>query len=289
MGGNPLLTQRSHGTNIQPSNVDSDLTSPTASCRRVPPADHRIGRMLQRRIINGPIIQMKHAFLPSLALFLALASASLHSHAQEAKHNYAQWEPAIAAFVKQDASAPPPKGALLFIGSSTIARWGTLAADFPGTAVINRGFGGSEILDCTYFADQIVIPYAPRMVLLRSGVNDIHAGRTAKQVFEDYKAFGEKVHASLPDTKIVFISLSASIDRWKEAEEGYALSAMAKQYAAEHPGFGYIETKDIVLDANGQPRPELFAADTLHLSQAGYRLLTERVQAYLKQERQAQK
>ena len=34
--------------------------------------------------------------------------------------------------------------------------------DFPNHKVINRGFGGSEILDCTHFADRIIFPYEPR-------------------------------------------------------------------------------------------------------------------------------
>jgi lysophospholipase L1-like esterase len=33
----------------------------------------------------------------------------------------------------------------------------------------------------------------------------------------------------------------------------------------------------MVTDAKGNPRPELFAADALHLSEAGYKLLAERV------------
>ena len=53
------------------------------------------------------------------------------------------WEPEIAAFDAADRRNPPPRAAILFIGSSTIRLWKTLAQDFPDHKVINRGFGGS--------------------------------------------------------------------------------------------------------------------------------------------------
>jgi hypothetical protein len=68
----------------------------------------------------------------------------------------------ISAFEAQDKGQPAPKGALLFIGSSTIVRWKTLAQDYPEHKSINRGFGGSQIVDSTQFADRVIIPYAPR-------------------------------------------------------------------------------------------------------------------------------
>ena len=43
----------------------------------------------------------------------------------------------------------------------------------------------------------------------------------------------------------------------------------------------YIETYSLPLGADGQPRPELFVADKLHLNAAGYKLLAERVRPYL--------
>ena len=62
---------------------------------------------------------------------------------------FAKWEKEIGAFEAADRTNPPPKGALLFIGSSTIRMWKTLAQDLPGHTTINRGFGGSQIVDST--------------------------------------------------------------------------------------------------------------------------------------------
>ncbi|MBN1854589.1 MAG: hypothetical protein JW829_17795, partial [Pirellulales bacterium] len=59
-----------------------------------------------------------------------------------------QWEQEIRAFEALDRVRQPPQEAILFIGSSTIRRWETLAQDFPEHKVVNRGFGGCQIVDC---------------------------------------------------------------------------------------------------------------------------------------------
>ena len=201
--------------------------------------------------------------------------------AEQAEHNYAKWEKEIAAFERADAVTPPPKGALLFIGSSTIRLWATLAQDFPQHPVINRGFGGSQIVDATRFAPRIIFPYAPRAIYLRSGGNDLWAGKSAEQVFADFKEFVATVHAKLPDTDIIFISLSPSIARWKQADMTKDLNARVADYIKGKARLRYIETYDIALGPDGQPRPELFAKDKLHFSAEGYKLLAARVRADL--------
>ena len=179
-----------------------------------------------------------------------------------------------------DRTAPPPKNALLFVGSSTIVRWKTLQQDYPASPIINRGFGGNQIADSTHFADRMIFPYQPRMIFLRAGGNDIHSGKTPEQVFADFKAFVATVHAKLPKTEIVYISLSPSIARWDERDAGKKLNTLIADFVNRTPRLQYIETADLVLDATGAPRPELFVEDKLHFSPEGYKLLIERVRPY---------
>lgn len=197
------------------------------------------------------------------------------------KHDSARFEREIAAYEELDRTAPPPKNAVLFIGSSTIRRWKTLEDDFPDHQVINRGFGGSQIADATYFAERVIFPYKPRAIFLRSGPNDIHAGKSAEEVFGDFKAFVAKVHAKLPETTIVFIGLCPVPARWEERFANKALNEMVERYARVTPYVTYIEAYDDMLDEDGQPRPELLASDRLHFSPEGYRILADRVRPYL--------
>lgn len=199
------------------------------------------------------------------------------------RHDFARWEKAIAAYEAMDRTAAPPKGGILFIGSSTIRRWKTLEKDFPDHRVINRGFGGSHIVDATHFAERIIFPYQPRMIVLRAGGNDIHAGKSPQRVFDDYKAFVAKVHARLPGARIVYLSTNPTPARWAEREATRTLNAMIEEYACRRPYLSYIETWDMVLGSDGRPRPELFAPDRLHFSDEGYRLLADRVRPFLEE------
>ena len=213
--------------------------------------------------------------LTSLILFVFLSAD--FARAQNSNHNFDRWEKDIAAFEQSDKTQPPPTNGIEFIGSSTIQRWKTLEKDFPGFPVFNRGFGGSEIVDSTHFAARIIIPYAPRMVVLRCGGNDLWAGKTPEQVFADFKEFTTTVHARLPKTVVVYLSLSPSVSRWKQHEKEKELNRLVKEFIDKTPATQYLESYDIALGPNGEARPELFVADQLHFNEEGYKLLIQRV------------
>ncbi len=196
-------------------------------------------------------------------------------------HNFAQWEKEIAAFEKADRTNPPPKGGILFIGSSTIRLWKTLEEDYRGLPVLNRGFGGSEIADSTHFADRIVFPYAPKQIILRAGTNDLHNGRLPAEVAADFAEFVRTVRTRLPKAEILFLGGNATPSRWSENDKIQATNKQIRELAVEMPFVAFIDTYDIALTPTGQGRPELFVADRLHFNPDGYKLLAERVRPYL--------
>ena len=98
-----------------------------------------------------------------MILFLLIFTASQPTAAKEPGSQ--RWEREIRAFEAADSANPPPQEAILFIGSSTIRMWKTLAQDFPQYKVLNRGFGGCQIADCTCYADRIVADGKPRVEL----------------------------------------------------------------------------------------------------------------------------
>lgn len=192
-------------------------------------------------------------------------------------HDFAVWEKEMSAFERADEVKRPPQGAVLFIGSSTIRMWASLAQDFASVPVINRGFGGSEIMDATHFAPRVIFPYAPRAIYLRAGGNDLWRGREVEAVFADFKDFVASVHAKLPATDIIFISLSPSPSRWQQKDRERSLNQLIATFIQGKPHLRYIETFDLPLGPDGQPRPELFLADKLHFNAEGYKLLAAKV------------
>src|SRR5215831_17357466 len=105
-----------------------------------------------------------------------------------------KWEKDIAAFEAHDKATPPPQNEIVFVGSSSIRMWKTAEA-FPDLKILNRGFGGSEIADAVKYADRIILPHKPRIVVVFAGGNDINSGKTPEKVADDFKALVAKIHA----------------------------------------------------------------------------------------------
>jgi lysophospholipase L1-like esterase len=223
--------------------------------------------------------------IPLLALCFCLPAplqvAAAEPQPTAMKSPSLRWEKEIAAMEAADKTNPPAKGGVLFIGSSTIRMWSSLAKDFPQHKVINRGFGGSEIVDSTFFAPRLIFPLEPQVIFLRSGGNDIHNGKSPQQVFADYLAFVATVHAKLPKTQIIYLGLCPTIARIKEIPQGNQLNGLIQAYAATNPLLKIVDCADMTLGPDGQPRAELFLPDKLHLSKAGYELLVARTRAFM--------
>ena len=197
----------------------------------------------------------------------------------DAKEN--RWEPNIRAFEEKDKENPPPKKAVLFAGSSSIVGW-NLPKYFPGMKTVNRGFGGSQIADSTHFADRIILPHKPKIVVLYAGDNDIAGGKTPEQVAEDFQGFVKVVHDALPKTRIVFIAIKPSIARWNLIDAMRDANARIKAITEKDKRLAYVDIDTPMIGEDGKPRPELFKKDGLHLNHEGYVLWTGLVKPHLK-------
>lgn len=193
----------------------------------------------------------------------------------------AEWENDMQRFAAEDARSPPPRGGVVFTGSSSIRLWDTLAQDFPGVPVINRGFGGSELRDSTWYADRTIVRYAPRQVLIYAGDNDLNSGRSPQQLQADFIAFVERVRRDLPKAKIAYISTKPSPSRAQllpvQREANARIQAEARRL-----GVDYIDVFTPMLDASGQPNGTLFVEDRLHMNAAGYDIWQRVIAPYLK-------
>lgn len=225
----------------------------------------------------------KSSGLCPLTLILACGTAlavAAGDRDEAKKHNFARWEKAIAAFQKQDAESAPPEGGCLFVGSSSIRLW-PLQKSFPEAPVINRGFGGSQIIDSVHFCEQLVLKHKPHTVILYAGDNDVAAGKDARRVHADFRKFVATVHEKLPETRIAFIAIKPSIRRWNLADTMQAANKLIADDCAKDERLSYIDVWQPMLGDDGKPRPELFADDGLHLNRTGYALWNKLVQPYV--------
>ncbi len=206
-----------------------------------------------------------------LILFLSLCVPLL------AGADSTRWEKDIALFERLELTQMPPTGSALFVGSSSIRLWRTMPGDLAPSPVINRGFGGSTIADCTFFIPRIVTPLKPAVIFLYAGDNDIAAGKSPEQVLADFRAFVAGCRKGLPSTPIRYISIKPSPARWNLWEKSMKANALIKQYVSGQKGLGYIDVATPMLDQKGMVRGNLFLGDRLHMNTAGYRVWTSAI------------
>ncbi|WP_020606695.1 GDSL-type esterase/lipase family protein [Spirosoma spitsbergense] len=194
----------------------------------------------------------------------------------------APFENEIRAFEKADSATPPPRNPILFTGSSSIRFWSSLATDFPGKPVLNRGFGGSQLSDVMRYADRIIIPYHPKQIVIYAGENDIAAGQTGQQTFDRFVALFEYIRQKLPKVPVAFIAIKPSPSRRKYFAENDTANRLIKDYLAKQKKARFVDIRPVMLQPNGQPVPDLFRQDSLHMLPAGYERWTKVVKPYLK-------
>jgi lysophospholipase L1-like esterase len=190
------------------------------------------------------------------------------------------WAEAMRAFEQEDRKAAPAAAGVVFVGSSSIRLW-DLSRHFPNRPVINRGFGGSQIVDSVTHVSLLVTRHKPRTVIFYAGDNDIASGKTPRQVADDFKAFVDKVRAALPDTRIAFIGIKPSIQRWPLISKVREANTLIREYCDSDDALGYIDVDGPMLGWDGKPRKELFVEDGLHLSPKGYELWTVLVRPFV--------
>jgi lysophospholipase L1-like esterase len=213
------------------------------------------------------------------AIAVIVSGLALRVTAQTAE----KWDPAIQKFEEADKVSPPPQNGVLFIGASSIVRW-NLPEYFPelGAKAINRGFGGSQSVDAVRYVDRIVVPYHPRVVVYYAGDNDVEANIPATEIAHQFALFDQKVHAALPQTKIVYISIKPSIRRWKWIETIRSANAQVKEYCSKHPNLAFMDIEQQMLGPDGKPNPALLVEDGLHMTPAGYKVWTAALKPLLK-------
>lgn len=181
-----------------------------------------------------------------------------------------------------DGGRAVPAGAIVCAGSSSMRLWHpTLARDLAPLTVIPRGFGGSTMNDALHYLDRLVLRYRPRAVLLYEGDNDIAQGIAPERVADGFRALVGRVHASLPEARIYYLSIKPSIARWKLWPRMQEANRLIGKQCAADKRLTYIDVATVLLGPDGRPRKELLEDDGLHLNRAGYAAWREVVRPVL--------
>ena len=183
------------------------------------------------------------------------------------------FKPEIVQFQKSDSIVMPPKGQIVFAGSSSFTKWKDVAMYFPGYPIINRGFGGATLVDLIYYVDEAIIKYQPRQVFIYCGENDIADVDTVSPatVLNRFKTLHSILLKKLPrSTKIVFVSIKPSVARWHLESKFIEANKLIQAYISTQKNIQYLDVHSFMLDENKEVFKDIFIADKLHMNPKGY-------------------
>jgi lysophospholipase L1-like esterase len=218
----------------------------------------------------------------AVVVLTLLGAAAIFLHSMSGSgDDPAFFESEIRAYEDVDRQSAPEPGAIVFVGSSSIRFWSSLEEDFAPLRVLNRGFGGAHFIHVVHNTPRIVLPYAPRAVVVYAGDNDIGAGTSIEEVVAGYRKFVDLIHAELPTTAIYYLPIKPSKLRWGLWPQMSLANAEIEAIANSDPRLHYLDVATPLLGADGKPRDDVFRLDGLHLSAEGYTAWTEVVRPVL--------
>lgn len=226
-----------------------------------------------------------------LSVFLTVILGSIVLSCSSLPQKYADarqpWEAEVSQLLAKDAVESYPDDAILFVGSSSIRLWKTITEDMAPYIPIRRGYGGARFSDMIHFTDRLVSPHQAQAIVCfvaNDIAGDPNRDVSPKEVLKLFKYFVKQVREIRPNTPIFQIAITPTPSRWKIYPQTAEANRLMAEYCQKTDNLFFIDTADAYLDAEGQPRPELFLGDMLHQNRAGYDLWKELIKAALDKE-----
>ena len=200
-----------------------------------------------------------------------LSSCSLQK--RYSPESYAWALPEIKAFERLNVQ-PIPKNGLLFIGSSSIRLWKTLAQDMAPYPVVQRGYGGAHLRDAIFFSQALLGNGQPAMIIgfIANDIKGVPEDERPQRVKRLFKYFVKQVRKRYPKTPFLWVEITPTQSRWAQWKAIQKVNQKIKDYCEKKANLYFVETATAFLTAEGLPRTELFVEDQLHLNQQGYAL-----------------
>ena len=185
-----------------------------------------------------------------------------------------KWQKSIDAFEKLNVDEPDPADAILFIGSSSIRRWETMAVDMAPYRTIRRGYGGAKFTDMAVFVERLIQPHQYRalVIFVANGVTGKPEDHSPELIESSARRLVAASHSHQTGSPVFLIEITPCEKRFEAWPKIRAVNARLREIALSTPHTYFVPTAGHYLRPDGNPRPELFVEDKLHLNAAGYQL-----------------
>lgn len=200
-----------------------------------------------------------------------------------AQNKPAFWDD-IQHFKQLNKENPPPKNAVLLVGSSSYTMWKDVDAYFPDKVIVNRGFGGSSLYDLNFYSEELLKPYSPKQIIIYCGENDFAGNEKLKprEVFNRFKHFYAEIRKYYPEVPVAYVSIKLSPSRENLWPKFIETNSLIRKFMERKENAEYIDITKAMTGPDGKIRKDLFLEDMLHMKPAGYQIWKKVMEPYLK-------
>ena len=192
-----------------------------------------------------------------------------------------RWKKDIIELNKRTFNFEETEEVLVITGSSSARKWTDMSDYFPNKAIINTGFGGSQMHDLLYYLDDLVLQHLPAKVFIYEGDNDIGVGKGKAEIMETTLKVVARIQGHNKHTEIYFISPKPSIKRWHLREQYLAFNQSLNEYCEGMEKVSFVDVWNPMINENGSLKEELFIEDGLHMNKKGYELWAKVLHEYV--------
>jgi len=166
------------------------------------------------------------------------------------------------------------QGAVVFVGDSNIGNWkaAQMAELFPKMKIANRGIGGDVSRGVLFRFEEDVLSLHPKVVVMLVGFNDLSAYGDPADALSNITAIVALAHKQDPDLPIVLCTIAPSASPKAPVKPGARekLNDGIRKLGTSTPHVELCDLFAVLALPDGKPQPESFAADTVHISPAGF-------------------
>lgn len=190
--------------------------------------------------------------------------------------SYEKWSDEIRRLRSLDELETYPNNAILFLGSSSIRLWSTIAEDLAPFVPIRRGFGGAQSVDLAVHGPELIQArkYAAVVIFVANDISgeEGRADHQPDQVVDWLREVWQVSKEHQPTAPLLLIEVTPTQLRQHVWAEQRRLNERLREWSLTEENVYFLPTSEYFLDANDDVRPELFDPDQLHLNRAGYRI-----------------
>ena len=208
---------------------------------------------------------------------IAVISACLYSHIREKKEEAENlrlikeyYSSKLALYEAENEEYGEYEIDVAFLGDSLTDAY-DLNCYYPSYKVANRGIGGETTHGLEERLKVSLYDLKPRAAVILIGGNNLDT------MFENYEDMLISIKENLPETKIILCSLTAMGGKLANKNQIAAYNNVIIKKLAEKYGFGFVDLYSPLFDERSGEIFESYTSDGAHLTDEGYRVLTDAI------------